>query len=257
MRQARRDWRHHGPFMTKLIIAVCVAVWILEEIVYLATNMGQATAFARFVTSLEFIPALAASRPWMFLTSMFMHAWGADVWHIACNMVTLWVVGPELERQLGHWGFLALYLTSGLGGDAGLLTYARLVDSDTSWMTPSVGASGAIFGLFGSLLVLLRRGGVDYRSMLVMVVINLLLPLLPNVSNIAWQAHVGGLLTGLASTGMGVGTIATRRMWNKVRRTVMSASTMLVLILIVVLLCYGTSDVWPVIARWMKVAVSL
>jgi membrane associated rhomboid family serine protease len=102
-------------------------------------------------------------------------------------MWALYVVGPALERLLGHARFLVLYLLSALGG-AVLFYLLAPVDA------PALGASGAIFGLFGAYFVVARRLRVDARGVVFLIVLNLAITFV--IPNIAWQAHVGGLITG-------------------------------------------------------------
>ena len=105
---------------------------------------------------------------------------------IAFNMWALFVVGPAVERVLGHGRFLAVYLISGVGGS--ILIY---------WLVPlewAAGASGAIFGLFGAWFVLAKRLQADARPVILLIVINLALSF--SIPQIAWQAHVGGLIAG-------------------------------------------------------------
>ncbi|MDT5338213.1 MAG: hypothetical protein QOD90_3718 [Mycobacterium sp.] len=120
------------------------------------------------------------------VTSAFLHDGPA---HILFNMWALWVIGPALERWLGRTRFVALYFLSALGGS--VLVY--LVTNPTSG---TLGASGAIFGLFGATLTLSRQLNLDMRWIAGLVVINLVLTF--TVPGISWQGHVGGLLTGAA-----------------------------------------------------------
>jgi membrane associated rhomboid family serine protease len=119
------------------------------------------------------------------LTSAFMHG---SILHIAFNMYALYLFGPPLEATLGRARFLALYLISALGGSAA--SYAFNAPNQAS-----LGASGAVFGLFGAFLVVNRRFGRDNTSLLVLIGINLAIAFVPN-TNIDWRAHVGGLVTG-------------------------------------------------------------
>ena len=93
-----------------------------------------------------------------------------------------------LEGLLGRWRFLSLYLISGLAGSVGVL-----------WLgdprTGVVGASGAIFGLLGAFLVIQRRLGGNATQLLILLGINLVIGFIPGF-NIAWQAHLGGLVAG-------------------------------------------------------------
>lgn len=208
-RQIINEWRMGGPVVTKAIIALCVAVWIVE----IALRLLAPGLFSLMVGSGALMPLTMVSRPWTWLTSMFMHA--PSVLHILFNMIALYSVGPVLERMLGHWRYLEFYLICGLGGGVGLLVWARITGG---WLTMAYGASGALFGLFAAMLVVFRRIGEDIRPMLLWMGINFLLPLV--VGGIAWQAHVGGFLVGgtlawLLTAGLpGLRRLdLTRRMW--------------------------------------------
>ncbi|GAA2999793.1 rhomboid family intramembrane serine protease [Streptomyces drozdowiczii] len=129
---------------------------------------------------------IAEGQWYRLVTSMFLHQ---EVWHIAFNMLGLWWLGGPLEAVLGRVRYLALYLLSGLAG--GALTY---------WLAepnqPSLGASGAIFGLLGATIVLMRRLNYDMRPVFMILVLNLIITFNP-WGGIAWQAHVGGLVAGV------------------------------------------------------------
>ena len=165
---------------------------------------------------ISFVPALGRSEPWRFLTSAFAHG---GLTHIAFNMYALWVMGTYLEPMLGRARFVAIYLLSALGGSVMYLllssppSVADVAARDFgSWYTGAVGASGAVFGLFGAFLVLQRRLGRSAAGMYVVIGINAVLGFV--VPGIAWQAHLGGLLTGaavaavIAYTGRARGPVA-------------------------------------------------
>jgi membrane associated rhomboid family serine protease len=120
-----------------------------------------------------FIPVYAVSRPWIFLSAMFLHA--TNLLHVLFNMLTLWSIGPVLEKMMGHWRFLTLYVLAGLGGGVGMMVWS--VFSPSGWVTASYGASGALFGLFAAVLIVFRRIGADIRSMSIWIGINVLMPL--------------------------------------------------------------------------------
>ncbi|MFF4270525.1 rhomboid family intramembrane serine protease [Streptomyces sp. NPDC001536] len=120
------------------------------------------------------------------VTSMFTHQ---EIWHIAFNMLSLWWLGGPLEAALGRARYLALYLVSGLAGSV----LAYLLESPT---TATLGASGAIFGLFGATAVLMRRLNYDMRPIIALLVINLIFTFNP-AFDISWQAHIGGLVGGV------------------------------------------------------------
>ncbi|MGT2462543.1 rhomboid family intramembrane serine protease [Sinomonas atrocyanea] len=125
------------------------------------------------------------------LTSAFLHSQGF-VLHIALNMYMLWLFGQALEPLLGRARFLAVYLLSAIGGSVGFLLLAP------GQPVAVIGASGAIFGLFGGLFVVQRQRGGDVRQLVVLIVINAVLGFV--VPGIAWQAHLGGLVTGALTT---------------------------------------------------------
>lgn len=122
-----------------------------------------------------------------FVSSMFTHE---AIWHIGFNMLSLWWIGGPLEAALGRARYLALYFVSGLAG--GALTYLLVNPS-----TASLGASGAIFGLFGATAVLMRRLNYDMRPVIALLVINLIITF--GWGGIAWQAHIGGLVAGVVT----------------------------------------------------------
>ena len=127
---------------------------------------------------------------WRIITSAFLHA---SITHILFNMWALWVVGPPLERWLGRGRFIGLYVLSALGG--GVLVYLL-----SPIAAPTLGASGAIFGLFGATFIVGKRVNMDTRGIMAVIVINLaftfVIPLISHM-NISWQGHVGGLVTGV------------------------------------------------------------
>ena len=128
--------------------------------------------------------AVAGGQYYRLLTSAFMHY---GIVHILFNMYALYVLGPPLERHLGRLRFLTLYLLSALGGSVVVYLFSGL-------NAATAGASGAIFGLFGATLVAARRLRLDVRSLVVLIVINLVITF--TVPGISWQGHIGGLVTG-------------------------------------------------------------
>lgn len=169
------------PVVTLTLIGLCVVSWLLQLI-----DSGWTVRWA-------FMPLLGESEPWRFLTSAFLHAPRQPI-HILFNMVALWAVGPFLEASLGRWRFLALYLLSAVGGSVMFLLLASPTDS--SWVTVLVGASGAVFGLFGAVLVVLRRVGRSAGGIVGVLVLNGVIGFV--VPGVAWQAHLGGLIVGAA-----------------------------------------------------------
>jgi membrane associated rhomboid family serine protease len=130
------------------------------------------------------LPGVVDGAYWQLVTSMFTHV---SIVHIGFNMLALWVLGPQLELAVGRVRFLALYFLSGLAGSACVY-----------WLAPeyglTVGASGAIFGLMGALVMVALKVGGDVRGILTWVGINFVLTFV--VANISWQGHVGGFVGG-------------------------------------------------------------
>lgn len=167
---------------TYVFIAACVIGFVLQqttdEWVYLV-----------------FFPGYALRAPWMFLTSIFLHA---DPTHLLFNMFALFFFGTALERRIGGKAFVSLFLLSGILGNAGYLL------TTTDLHTPALGASGAIYGVMGALAILEPFMMVFIYGMLPVPMIvaaalwalvdlaGLLVP-----SGIAHGAHLGGMIVGV------------------------------------------------------------
>jgi membrane associated rhomboid family serine protease len=124
---------------------------------------------------------------WRLFTAMFLHA---SFFHLAVNMYSLYYVGTIMEQVIGRWRFLLLYLASGLAGSAGALVLSPL--------TPTVGASGAIFGVLGGLFILERRRHIATGGQVAgLIVLNLVITFAFRGS-ISVGGHVGGLIGGMA-----------------------------------------------------------
>jgi membrane associated rhomboid family serine protease len=186
-----------GALVTRTLIAACVAVFAGQM---LLTGVDLTRRFM-------FVPVLATTEPYRFLTAAFLHSPNFFL-HIVFNMYALWLTGPYLEHLLGRARFLALYLVSAVGGS--VMMYVLASPTGQSWVTGGVGASGAVFGLWGAIMVLNWRQGMDNRGWIGLLVINGLIGFLPGV-NIAWQAHLGGLVTGAAVGAVYALTPAARR----------------------------------------------
>jgi membrane associated rhomboid family serine protease len=131
---------------------------------------------------------VAAGQWYRMITAAFLPGTGnLGILDILFNMWALLIVGPALERALGAGRYLTIYLISAIGGS---VLYYLLVPP----YQPALGASGAIFGLFGAWFVLSRRLGLDSRQVVFLIVINLGISFA--LPFIAWQAHVGGLVAG-------------------------------------------------------------
>jgi membrane associated rhomboid family serine protease len=141
-------------------------------------------------------------------------------------MFALFVVGQPLESWLGRMRFTALYLLSALGGSVLVYLFAPL-------NVPTLGASGAVFGLFAATFVVARKVNVDIRWVVIMIVINLVITF--TVPSISWQGHIGGLLTG--------GLVASAYAYAPVknRNQVQLAATIAMVILLAALVWWRTS----------------
>ncbi|MFJ6651756.1 rhomboid family intramembrane serine protease [Microbacterium sp. NPDC091313] len=205
-RKAERRWSRPAaavsiasgrPIVTLTLIAVTVLVFVVTLIPGVGDYVTSALAF--------YAPALypqitGAFQPWRIVTVTLVHS---GFWHVGLNMLALWFMGRSLEPLLGRWRFLALYLISAVGGS---LVAALLAPN-----VYVVGASGAIFGLFGALLVIGRHIGANIRVIAILIAINFALPfVLALVSaigtgsfagalqsiQVSWQSHLGGLIAG-------------------------------------------------------------
>ncbi|MBB5776120.1 rhomboid family intramembrane serine protease [Nonomuraea jabiensis] len=169
------------PIVTYAILALTVLGFGAQ---YLTGNaVGAALAMWQ--------PGVAEGQYYRLITVAFVHSTD-NFLHILFNGWAIFVIGPYLERAFGHLRFAAIYLISALGGSVlGL------------WLdpmpTPTVGASGAVFGLFGAMFVVGRRLKLDVRGITLVIGLNLVITfVLPAISGlrISWTGHVGGLIVG-------------------------------------------------------------
>jgi membrane associated rhomboid family serine protease len=172
-------------------VAVFLVTWVRPSIV---TNL-EMLGYARYTFGGP-LHGVAAGEWYRLITSAFLAPatglGGLGFVDILFNMWALVFVGPSLEGLLGRARFLAVYLLSAVGG--GVMYYFLAPQN-----APAVGASGAIFGLFGAWFVVSRRLHLDTRGIIALIAINLALSFFFH-SYIAWQDHIGGLLTGALLT---------------------------------------------------------
>lgn len=204
--------RSGRPTVTIGIVALSVASYLAQRVLPGWTS--------RWI----FAPNVGEVEPFRFLSTAFLHS-TAGFTHILFNMVALWMVGPYLETTLGRLRYGLLYALSAVGGSVGVLLLAT--PGTLSWVQGVVGASGAVFGLFGAVLVVLRRLGGDARNIVVVIVLNGVIGFV--VPGIAWQAHLGGLVVGALLGGAYAYAPARRR------RAVGAGATVGVSVLLVVL----------------------
>ena len=136
------------------------------------------------------LPGFVDGALWQVLSSGFTHV---QLMHLGFNMLALYIIGPQLESVLGRARFLALYLTSLLAGSVVVLWAANQYGA-------TVGASGAIYGLFAALGVIVYKVGGDLRSIGGLLLINLVITFA--VPNISWQGHLGGFVGGALITAV-------------------------------------------------------
>jgi membrane associated rhomboid family serine protease len=225
------------PTVTYAIVAATAFVFVLQLIPGFGTVVEQ--------WLMMFAPALypeftGVFQPWRLLSVLLVHG---GFWHLGLNMLALWMLGRSLEPLLGHGRFLALYLLSGLGGSVAITLFG--------FTTPVVGASGAIFGLFGALLVIGRHIGANIRGIAIVLAINLAITFLPLLSGalgnlfggsaslqVSWQAHVGGLAVG-ALVGLIYARTRAVRQQGLQRVLLIVTSLALLALLVVPLAIYG------------------
>jgi membrane associated rhomboid family serine protease len=170
--------------VTMALIAINVGVYLAE--LALGGDAANGTKNWIYDHGVLFGPYVANGDWWRLVTAAFLH-YGPI--HLALNMYGLYLAGSLLEHVIGRWRFLLLYLASGLSGSAGALI--------ASYFAGTVGASGAIFGVFGALYVLERRRHIATGGQIAgLIVLNLVFTVL--VPGISIGGHVGGLIGGAA-----------------------------------------------------------
>jgi membrane associated rhomboid family serine protease len=203
IREGSRGDRRPATVFGGRVISGAVATWVLlclnvafylAEWVYPPIVDDLVMVGGIYDRASHHLVGVAYGQDYRLITSAFLHEPGFAGFgpaHIIFNMWALMLVGPALERVLGSVRFLALYLLSALGG--AVLFYVLVPP-----YSEALGASGAIFGLFGAWFVVAKRLRADTRSIVFLIGVNLALSFV--LANVAWQDHVGGLLTGVALT---------------------------------------------------------
>lgn len=203
--------------ITPIIIAICVLVFIAMYI----WGRGSEDTITLLMFGANFRPLVQAGEVWRLATSMFLHI---GIIHLLVNMYSLLIIGRQLESFLGKWKFLIVYLGSGiLGSLLSVVIHSSI----------SAGASGAIFGLLGSLLYFgyhyrLYLGTVLKTQVIPIIIINLLIGfMVPGIDNFA---HIGGLVGGYLIT-MAVGIPGKSKKNDRI-------NGIIVLTLLISFLCY-------------------
>lgn len=180
--KAENVFKKRVPYITYILIGINIIVYLLMVIGYRNNILWYGANIPDLIRQGEI---------YRLISSVFIHA---SLVHLFCNMYALYVIGPQLESYLGRYKYLIIYLVSGITGNLLSMVFSSNM---------SVGASGAIFGLFGSLLYF----GYHYRVYLGTVIKSQLIPLIllnlmigfmvPNIDN---AAHIGGLIGGMLMT---------------------------------------------------------
>jgi membrane associated rhomboid family serine protease len=216
LEQARRDYRR-GPgnlrrrarsmTVTRVLLAAIIVMFVIE--------VGSSPARSLFGGLNEpvlyrlggmFPPAIAAGQYWRLLSAMFLHA---SVFHILFNGYALWIFGQAVEEEYGHVWMAVLYLLTGFLASVASYAFGPV-------LTIGVGASGAIFGLFGAFVAYnyrrrhLALPSARLRAAVTLILLNALLAVL--IPFIDWRAHLGGLIAGFVAGWVieGVGPRDTR-----------------------------------------------
>ena len=182
--QAQRQLGSTVAPVTKALIAINVAIYLIGAVQGAGINNPGGSLYAKLWLD---GPQVANGGWWRLITTAFLHA---NLLHIAFNMLALWWFGAPVEQYLGRVRFIGLYFAAGLAGSAGALVQTQGV---------TVGASGAIFGILGAMLILEwqatgRLGG----NAMTLIVLNLVLSFA--IANVSIGGHVGGLIGGIIAT---------------------------------------------------------
>lgn len=179
--RVRRASASGAPLVTYAIIGLTVVVYLLQQI----PALGVTAALQYATPMLDLRAATYANfEPWRAVTATLVHG---SIFHIGFNMLTLWLFGRVMEPLFGRLRFALVWIASAIGGS---LLCAVLAPADVV-----IGASGAVFGLFGAYFVVMRQARMNPTSLLVLIGLNIVMGFV--VPGIAWQAHLGGLLIGL------------------------------------------------------------
>ncbi|MGH3280901.1 MAG: rhomboid family intramembrane serine protease [Trebonia sp.] len=203
VREASQGSRQARTAFGGRLVATAPVTWVLVAINVLLflvelgyPNLANDWGMLGFATLGGPMQGVAAGQWYRLITSAFLPPatglGGLGLLDIAFNMWALVIIGPALEQLLGRVRFLAIYLLSAIGGG---VAFFLIGPSNVL----ALGASGAIFGLFGAWFVVARRLRQDVRGIIVIIAINLAFSLFYR-STIAWQDHVGGLIVGVATT---------------------------------------------------------
>jgi membrane associated rhomboid family serine protease len=180
--------------ITRVLIALNVLAFLWEIAVAGPGMLTGGGGVDKVLAAAALIPALVLQRGewWRIVTGAFLHG---GLIHIGVNMLSLWFLGRFIEFALGSWRMLLVYMVSLIASGLGVVYF-----SDP--LVPTVGASGAIFGLFGALFAIgfkLGKPGMELvRANIGILILNLVITF--TIPAISWQAHVAGLIAGFVLT---------------------------------------------------------
>ena len=182
---AEKIFSYKTPSITYIIMGICVFLFIM---MYIFGNGSESTStLIKFGANYDLLTK--SGEYYRLFTCMFLHI---GIWHLLCNMYSLYIIGKEIENLYGKSKYLVIYVLSGLCGSILSLAFSH--------NTISAGASGAIFGLLGALLYFgyyyrTYLGATIRSSIIPVIILNLIIGMLtPGISN---SAHIGGLVGGI------------------------------------------------------------
>jgi membrane associated rhomboid family serine protease len=221
------------PSRTAIVTWSLLAVNVILYLVELAKpSLADSWSLLGYASPSGLPPyqGIASGQWYRLITSAFLPPTGTTgLFDIAFNMWALFVVGPSLERLLGWLRYLSVYVLSAIGGG---VAYYLVVPPNQS----ALGASGAIFGLFAAWFVVARRLRLNTGGIVTIIVINLVFSFVYH-SSIAWQAHIGGLITG------GLITAAYAYAPRKQRTATQVVATVVILAILGAIAAYRTGQI--------------
>ena len=246
-KRAARSARVTGRRVAALDTPVTYAIVAVNLVVFVLQLLGRYFFSDEVTRALWYMPIYSVPEsvssqlfsdvgfePWRMLTATFTHSTGFLL-HILFNMYALWLFGRNLEQLMGRVQFLVLYLFAGLGGSLAVMLW---VYADPSTLiVPTVGASGAIFGVLGATVVAFRSAGANVASLIALIAINFGIGLLPG-ANISWQAHLGGMIVGALTMWLLVSSRGPRKRTQRI-------VSLVVLGAVLVAMCFAYFAVLP------------
>lgn len=190
-KKAEEVFSKKNPIMTYIFMTMCVVIYIFTSLASMNVFENSASVLYQFGALISFDNfTYKYTELYRLITSVFLHA---SIIHLACNMYSLYILGPQLESFFGKVKYSIIFIGSGIIGN--LLSLLFLKD-----YTVSVGASGAIFGLLGALLYFgyhyrVYLSGVMRSQVVPVIILNLIIGF--SLSGINNAAHIGGLVGGL------------------------------------------------------------